>query len=76
MNDTGNAELTKRLDAIIYLLTAILPKPPRSQSLRDKIDTLSAAGLGPTDIGHILGRPPNIVTSELAKIKRRRAPTT
>ena len=69
MLDVGFPELIKRLDAVIGLLVVTLPQPEEPRSLREQIRLLDAAGLGPTEIGRIVGRPAKSVTSELARIR-------
>lgn len=50
-------EVTKRLDALIAILLSRLPKPQEPSSLRDQMELLDQAGLGPADIARILQRP-------------------
>jgi len=69
MPDVGFPELIKRLDAVIGLLVVTLPQPEEPRSLREQIRLLDVAGLGPTEIGRIVGRPAKSVTSELARIR-------
>jgi hypothetical protein len=66
----SETEITKRLDAIIALLATTLPKPEQPRSLTEQIQLLAAAGIGPTDIGRMLGKKPKDVTSVLARLKR------
>lgn len=69
MSEIGLPELVKRIDAIIGLLVVTLPQPEEPRSLREQIRLLDAAGLGPSDISRIVGRPREAVSSELARIK-------
>lgn len=62
----GNRELTKRLDAIIALLAQ-----PGERRVGKSIVVLRSAGLRPTEIGRILGKPLSYVTATLAMEKRR-----
>ncbi len=72
MNEKHVEELTKRLDAIIAILTVALPQPDTAPSLRDQIQLLDRAGLGPTHIGRIVGKKAADVGSELAKLKNKK----
>lgn len=72
MNEKQVEELTKRLDAIIAILAAALPKPETVPSIRDQIQLLDRAGLGPTHIGRIVGKKAADVGSELAKLKNKK----
>jgi hypothetical protein len=69
MAEIGFPELVKRLDAVIGLLVVTLPQPEHARSLRDQIKLLDAAGLAPSEIARIVGRPPTSVNSELARIR-------
>lgn len=69
MAEVGFPELVKRLDAVISLLVVTLPQPEQSRSLRDQIKLLDAAGLSPSEIARIVGRPSTSVNSELARIR-------
>jgi len=62
----GNQEITKRLDAIIALLAQ-----PGERRVGKSIGVLRSAGLRPTEIGRILGKPLSYVTATLAMAKRR-----
>jgi len=48
-------QITKRLDTIIALLSMSMQKPDKPRSLREQIERLDAAGLGPTDIAFRTG---------------------
>lgn len=69
MAEVGFPELIKRLDAVICLLVVALPQPEQSRSLRDQIKLLDAAGLAPSEIARIVGRPATSVNSELVRIR-------
>jgi hypothetical protein len=69
MAESGFPELIKRLDAVIGLLVMTLPQPEEPRSLREQIKLLDAAGLSPSEIARIVGRPAPAVNSELARIR-------
>jgi hypothetical protein len=69
MAELGFPELIKRLDAVIGLLVVTLPQPEQSRSLRDQIKLLDAAGMSPSEIARIVGRPATSINSELARIR-------
>jgi hypothetical protein len=69
MAEIGIHQLVKRLDAVIGLLVVTLPQPEHPRSLRDQIKLLDAAGLAPSEIARIVGRPAKSVNSELARIR-------
>lgn len=69
MAEIGFPELIKRLDAVIGLLVVTLPQTEHPRSLRDQIKLLDSAGLAPSEIARIVGRPPTSVNSELARIR-------
>jgi hypothetical protein len=69
MAEVGFPELIKRLDAVIGLLAVTLPQPEHPRSLRDQIKLLDAAGLAPSEIARIVGKPGKDVNSELSKIR-------
>lgn len=71
--EAGFSDVVKRLDAIVALLVFLLPDLPEERSLREQIKLLSAAGLAPSEIAQIVHRPLTSVTSELAKIRGKKA---
>ncbi len=62
--ENRNVEITRRLDAVI----ALLAQP--SESKTAKIVILRNAGLRPTEIARILGKPLSYVTATLAMAKK------
>jgi len=68
-DDVG--EITRRLDVIIGQIVKCLPGPENRRSLREQIQLLAGAGLGPADIGRVVGRPAKSISSELSKMKGR-----
>lgn len=62
------AEVTKRLDVIIYLL--LEQKRQAGTSRRDIIKELTHLGLKDSEIAGILGRTRGYVSSELTQIKK------
>ncbi len=71
MHSDKAADIARRLDAIIGLLVNVLPSPEDPRSLSEKIQLLDGAGLGPADVGRIVGRRTKDVTAELARLKRK-----
>ena len=68
--ENGNLEITRRLDALI----ALLAQP--SEGKATKIVILRNAGLRPTEIATILGKPLSYVTATLAMAKKGRKKKT
>lgn len=73
MATAGFPDVVKRLDAIVALLVILLPNLPEERSLREQIRLLSVAGMAPSEIAQIVQRPLKSVTSELAKIRGKKA---
>lgn len=71
MPDNENEEIIKRLDSIIALLLENLTASGLIGKGR-AIEVLHAGGLGPTDIGNILGVPRSHVGSVLTKQKKQK----
>jgi len=67
------SDVMKRLDAITALLVFLLPEPSERRSLRDQIRLFDEVGLAPSEIAKIVDRPQPAVTSELAKIRGKKA---
>ena len=62
--------LSEKLDILIRLIANGLTKDAPTQ--KDKIVFLADAGLGPKEIGSILGKDPNIVSSTLTRERRKK----
>ena len=67
------SDVVKRLDAITALLVFLLPEPSERRSLRDQIRLFDEAGLAPSEIAKIVDGPQPAVTSELARIRGKKA---
>lgn len=67
--DESEIESTNRLLRVVVALLLRQGMEPLS-TLRQQIELLEGLGLGPTEIGKIIGRPTNYVTKELAGIRK------
>lgn len=68
MNDDQLREITERLDMIIKMMSIRLSE--ESNSPKEQIKNLSSAGMTPSQIGRVLGKPTNVVTAYQARIKK------
>lgn len=69
MTDEKAEQILQRLDIIVSLMLESGPdgEPP----LKEKIMRLDSLGLTPTEIGHILRKPPNQITGELSRQRKK-----
>lgn len=68
MNDEQLEEITERLDMIIKIISISLTG--ETDSPKEQIKRLSAAGMSPSQIGRILGKSTNVVTAYQARIRK------
>ncbi len=71
MNNEEKADVLKRLDAIVLLLMNLIPRNAEAPSVRDQIRLLASVGIGPAEIGRMLGKSTSAITSELAKMNKK-----
>ena len=69
MNDKQLKEITERLDIIIKITSISLMED--IDSPKEKIKKLLGAGMIPSQIGRLLGKPTNVVTAYQARINKR-----
>jgi len=67
---TTDRDVVNRLDAIIRLLMAQLSLNEQF-SIRQLYSMLEMSGLSTTEIGKIVGKPPNYIASDINKIKKK-----
>jgi hypothetical protein len=67
-DDLFRAKLLRRLDTLIAVM--LDASPSESAPVAAKIKRLASAGLTPTEIGSILGKPANYVTASLSDQKK------
>jgi hypothetical protein len=70
--DSELGEVVKRLDVLIGVTLDSIGKE-KALTTREKILTLKVAGLGPSEIGRILGVQTSYVTATLAQTKKKPA---
>lgn len=63
-------ELSKKMDIIIGLLLALIPKDMKSISFRKQVQLLDSLKIRPVDISKITGRTQGYVNKELASIRK------
>ncbi len=68
MDERQLKEITDRLDMIIKVMSIGLMG--ETDSPKEQIKGLSTAGMSPSQIGRILGKPTNVVTAYQARIKK------
>lgn len=64
-------QLISRLDVVTNLLLDIYIKKGITSNVAEKIRILADFGLNSGDIGRIIGKPTNYVTSNISRSKRR-----
>lgn len=69
MNESQIKEITNRLDIIIKIISAHLVEEDVSPI--EQIKKLSSVGMSPSQIGKLLGKPTNIVTAYMARLKKK-----
>lgn len=62
-------EITGRLDMIIKIMSARLIEDGSSPI--EQIEKLSSVGMTPSQIGKLLGKPTNIITAYMVRLKKR-----
>ncbi len=69
MKDSDVTELSKRLDLIANLLTMLAADRESPASITSRVLVLKESGLGPAEIGRVLGKSTNYVGSILSQKK-------
>lgn len=69
MNENQIKEITDRLDMIIKIMSARLVEDGISPI--EQIRKLSSVGMPPSQIGKLLGKPTNIITAYMARLKKK-----
>ncbi len=69
--DASDKRLIRKLDVVIALLLKDLRQDDRPLTLREQIAVLNDLGVGPAEIGQIIGRPNKYVSKELAGLRKR-----
>lgn len=67
MNDDQLKEVTSRLDTIIRLIAS---DKIEIKNVKEKVEYLTKAGLTPTQIAKLIGKPVNTVTSYTSRLKK------
>ena len=70
-HDTQLDEVTRRLDVIAGLLAMLVAGSEVDTALARRIAVLHGAGLGPTEIGRIVGKASNYVSAVLGRTDSR-----
>jgi hypothetical protein len=70
MSDSDVREITRRLDVIANLLTTLVAGQEATPSVSSRIEVLSQAGLGPADIGRVIGKSRAYVGAVLSQKKK------
>jgi len=70
MNTSDVADLTKRLDLIANLLTMLVAQSDNPPPITKRIMLLHEAGMGPADIGRIVGKSTGYVGAVTSQKKK------
>jgi hypothetical protein len=69
MDESQIREITDRLDIIIKIMSTRLVE--EGSSPIEQIKKLSSVGMSPSQIGKLLGKPTNIITAYMVRIKKK-----
>ncbi len=70
MTEQDLAVLARRLDVIASLLTMLVAQQEAAPSMASRIMILHEAGLGPADIGRVVGRSTEYVTGVTSRKRK------